>query len=601
MGGIILQQQVIVFGVILGSLFLFVSGRIRYDFVALIALLFLTLTGIVPPGKAFLGFGHPAVITVAAILVVSSALLKTGALDQLVKFLNKGGKSISVKIAALMVMTAVLSSFMNNVGALALIMPIAIKVGKHHKISASYLLMPVAFSSLLGGLITEIGTPPNLIISSFRTEAVSESFSFFDFAPVGIGLTITGIIFISFIGWHLIPKRKSDDVQTDFFEVDDYMSEVYIPEGNKNINLSIRELLSQLNLDINIVSIIRGKKIIIAPNANDRIEECDELVIRADHSDLSKLVEKSGFILKGSKIIYDESGKMLTDEEHAIVEIVLRDDSPAIGRNIIELDLRRRYSANLIAVSRKGISSYYRLKSHRFRPGDILLLQCSKSTLQDTISKLRGLPLAERGLDLASSNHSLKRNLTIILFLLSIIITTAGLVSVQISFVSCAVLMVLINVITTREFYEAIEWPIIIMLGALLPVGEALQTTGGADTIAGLMLRAMHVLNPSMMVVLLMIITILLTNMINNAAAAVLMAPIAISLSVQMGVSVDPLLMAVAIAASSAFMTPIGHQSCTLVMGPGGYRFGDYWRMGLPVSILVLLVGTPLLLYFWPL
>jgi di/tricarboxylate transporter len=601
MGGIILQQQLIVFGVILGSLFLFVNGSIRYDFVALIALLVLSLTGIVPASSAFLGFGHPAVITVAAILVVSSALLKTGALDQLVKFLNKGGRSISVKIAALMIMTAVLSSFMNNVGALALIMPIAIKVGKHHKISASYLLMPVAFASLLGGLVTEIGTPPNLIISTYRGNAGLESFSFFDFAPVGIGLTIVGIIFISFIGWHLIPKRKSDEAQTDFFEVDDYMSEVYIPEGNKNINQSIRELLFQLNLDINIVSIIRGKKTIIAPNASDQIEECDVLVIRADHAELSKLIEKSGFILKGSKVIYDESGKMLTDEEHAIVEIVLRDDSPAIGRNIIELDLRRRYSANLVAVSRKGISSYYRLKSHRFRPGDILLIQCSKATLQDTVSKLRGLPLAERGVDLSSNNHSLKRNLTIGLFLVSIIATTAGIVSVQISFVSCAIMMVLINVITPREFYEAIEWPIIIMLGALLPVGEALQTTGGADTIAGMMVRAMHILSPAMMVALLMVITMLLTNLINNAAAAVLMAPIAISLSIQMGVSVDPLLMAVAVSASSAFMTPIGHQSCTLVMGPGGYRFGDYWRMGLPVSILVLLVGTPLLLFFWPL
>jgi di/tricarboxylate transporter len=601
MGGIILQQQLIVFGVILGSLFLFVNGSIRYDFVALIALLVLALTGIVPASSAFLGFGHPAVITVAAILVVSSALLKTGALDQLVKFLNKGGRSISVKIAALMIMTAVLSSFMNNVGALALIMPIAIKVGKHHKISASYLLMPVAFASLLGGLVTEIGTPPNLIISTYRGNAGLESFSFFDFAPVGIGLTVVGIIFISFIGWHLIPKRKSDEAQTDFFEVDDYMSEVYIPEGNKNINQSIRELLFQLNLDINIVSIIRGKKTIIAPNASDRIEECDVLVIRADHAELSKLIEKSGFILKGSKVIYDESGKVLTDEEHAIVEIVLRDDSPAIGRNIIELDLRRRYSANLVAVSRKGISSYYRLKSHRFRPGDILLIQCSKATLQDTVSKLRGLPLAERGVDLSSNNHSLKRNLTIGLFLVSIIATTAGIVSVQISFVSCAILMVLINVITPREFYEAIEWPIIIMLGALLPVGEALQTTGGADTIAGMMVRALHILSPAMMVALLMVITMLLTNLINNAAAAVLMAPIAISLSIQMGVSVDPLLMAVAVSASSAFMTPIGHQSCTLVMGPGGYRFGDYWRMGLPVSILVLLVGTPLLLFFWPL
>lgn len=594
-------QQIIVFGVILSSLVLFIQGKIRYDFVGLGALLILTLTGIVSADKAFQGFGHPAVITVAAILVVTKALLKSGVLDQVVSILNKSGRGISVKIAALMIMTAVLSSFMNNVGALALVMPIAIEVGKHHKISPSYLLMPVAFASLLGGLITEIGTPPNLIISMYRSNTGLEPFEFFDFAPVGIGLTIAGIVFVSIVGWRLIPKRKSDDSQTDFFEISDYMSEVYIPEGNKYVNRTIMDLLIDISLDINILSIIRKGRIIVSPSAKEEIDSEDLFVVRADHSILAEFMEKTGFTLKGQKVILDKSGKVLNNKDFTMVEIVLRDDSPAIGKNVVDLDLRKKYGVNLVAISRKGVSTYQRLKYFIFKPGDVLLIQCPTEDLQDFLLQLKGLPLAEREITLGWTNNSYKKIITLSMFVISILMTTLGFVSVQISFSVCALLMVLINIISPKEFYDAIEWPIIIMLGSLLPVGEALQVTGGADTIAGVMIRAMSILSPALMVTLLMVTTIILTNLINNAAAAVLMAPIAVSLSLMMGVSSDPMLMAVAVSASSAFMTPIGHQSCTLIMGPGGYKFGDYWQMGLPVTLIVLLVGTPLILIFWPL
>ena len=594
-------QQAIVFSVIIGSLILFAQGSIRYDFVGLGALIVLVVTGIVPADEAFLGFGHPAVVTVAAILVVSSSLLKTGVLDQLVRILNRSGRGISIKIAALMIMTAVLSSFMNNVGALALVMPIAIQVGKYHRISPSYLLMPVAFASLLGGLITEIGTPPNLIISTYRGSIGAEPFLFFDFAPVGVGLTLVGIIFISTIGWRMIPKRKGDEGQSDFFRIDEYMSEVVIPKGSKYSNRTVEELLGDHNLDVNILSIIRGDRSIVPPAATELLEEMDHLVIRADHSGLADFVKKTGFQFKGSKHIYNDSGKVLKDSSLVMAEIVLKDDSPAIGRNVIDLNLRHRFGVNLVAVSRRGISSYNRLQSFLFKPADVLPIQCPGNSIQDVLSQIRALPLAERGLRVGKGNKKSLKAITLTLFLISIILTTLGILSVQISFAACALLMVLFHIITPREFYNAIEWPIIIMLGSLLPVGDALQSTGGAETIANLMVGAMDYLSPSLMVTVLMITTILLTNLINNAAAAVLMAPIAMNLAMKMGVSPDPMLMAVAVSASSAFMTPIGHQSNTLIMGPGGFRFGDYWRMGLPVTILVLLVGTPLILLFWPL
>lgn len=594
------MEQYIVFFVILGALVLFIQGKVRYDFVALIALLILALFGIVAPSKAFLGFGHPAIITVAAILVVSSALLKTGAVNQLVELLNKGGNRVSFKIAGLTMMTAVLSSFMNNVGALALVMPIAIKIGKEFKISASYLLMPVAFASLLGGLVTEIGTPPNLIISMYRAEVTGQPFRFFDFAPVGIGLTVIGVLFIAFIGWRFIPKRKNEATEEDLFKVEDYLVELFVPEDSKVIGSPLKDFMVVHKIDLNVLSIMRKTKKIVAPLGSERLQAQDLLVVKTDHNELAKLLEKTRLTLKGTKMTHDDSGKMLSSEDYTLVEVVLRDDSPLVGRTAIEVQLRNRYGVNLVAVSRKGHSSIHRLKTFRFNVGDILLLQARVSDIKDTFSALRCLPLAERGVELMPNNQLKNRVLAISLFAGAIALTTFGLLPVQVAFSVVAVLMVLLGILTTRDFYEAIEWPIIIMLGALLPVGEALESTGGAETIATAMMRASSVLSPTWMLVLLMATTMVLTNLINNAAAAVLMAPIAISLSAQLGVHVDPFLMAVAVSSSCAFLTPIGHQSNTLIMGPGGYRFGDYWPMGLPISLIVLAIGTPLILWFWP-
>lgn len=594
------MEQWIVFIVIGLSLFLFVQGKIRYDFVALIALLTLAVTGIVSPVEAFSGFGHPAIITVAAILVVSAALLKTGAVNQLVEILNKGGSNISMKIIGLTAMTAILSSFMNNVGALALVMPIAIKIGKEHKISVSYLLMPVAFASLLGGLITEIGTPPNLIISMYRADVTGTPFSFFDFAPVGIGLTVIGVLFVSFLGWRLIPKRKNNEEDDDLFKVEDYLAEIIVPVDSKMTGKPLKDFMIVHKLELNVLSIIRPFKKIIAPLGNEILQPEDVLVVKTDHNELAKVLEKTGLQLKGTKYTHDESGKLLNSEDFALVEVVLRDDSPLVGRTAIEIQLRNHYHVNLVAVSRKGTSSIHRLKAFRFSAGDILLIQARVSDIKDTYAHLRCLPLAERGVELIPNNQLKNRMISIGLFGLAIGATTLGLMTVQVAFSMTAVLLVLLGILTTREFYESIEWPIIIMLGALLPVGQALESTGGAETIASGMMVASKVLPPSFMMVLLMMTTMLLTNLINNAAAAVLMAPIAVSLSIQMGVHMDPMLMAVAVASSSAFLTPIGHQSNTLIMGPGGYRFGDYWKMGLPISLIVLIVSTPLILIFWP-
>ncbi len=594
-------QQIIVLSVILLALFLFIQAKIRYDIVAMIALLIVTLTGIVAPNDAFNGFSHPAVITVAAILVVSKGLMNVGAMDSITLYVNKLKGGIGIKLLSLMGITAFLSSFMNNVGALALIMPIAIKIGKENDISPSYLLMPVAYASLFGGLITEIGTPPNLIISMYRNQVVQSPFNFFDFAPVGIGVTVVGILFVALIGWRLIPNRKSKDQGDALFKVEDYLSELVIPEGNKMVGKSLKDFSLLNGVDVNVINIVRNGINIIAPHAREVIEKEDVLVVRIEPSDLSKLVEKSGIHLKGARTKPSQSDDKSKKTDFALLEMVLRDDSPLIGHTAISVQLRNTYNVNLVAISRQGVQVRGRLGQVRYRTGDILLLQVADENIQSVLSRLKGLPLAERGITINSLAMTKHKALAMSVFLGSILLTSFGFLSVQISFALAAVIMVLTKLISVKEIYDSIDWPVIVMLGAMLPLGEALQTTGAADSIANLLLLAKSTLSPTLMLGLLMFVTMLLTNLINNAAAAVLMAPIGISLATGLGVNVDPMLMAVALGSSCAFMTPIGHQSNTLIMGPGGYHFNDYWRMGLPVTVIVLIIGTPLIAWFWPL
>lgn len=595
-----MNAQIIVFIVIAVTLISFIYGKLRYDFIALLGLIVLVITGVVSPEDSFVGFSHPAVITVASVLVISSALIKTGVVDRLVLLINKGSDKIYVKIMSLMVITAVLSGFMNNVGALALIMPIGLTIAKDNKISPSKLLMPVAFASLLGGMTTGIGTPPNLIISTYRIQAGYEAFSFFSFAPVGVSLSILGILFTVFIGWKLIPKRDSSN-EKDIFKLEDYLFELVVTDSCKIAGMKLKDLYKSYKVDLNVLSIIRNNYKVISPGGNQKIFPGDILIVKALSTELQDIISKTCFELKGARKDKLDSKKLLKSDDVALVEVVLRDDSPLVGRTAFETQLRNRYNANLVAVSRKGISSIKRLKLFRFNRGDVLLLQVPKASIKDTYAKMRCLPLAERGVDIKIETSTKSQYISLGIFLLSILASTLGILPVQISFSFAAVLLVLLDIISIREFYEAIEWPTIVMIGSLFALGSALQSSGASDTIASGLMKMSTILTPPLMMVLIMIMTMVLTNLISSTATTILMGPIALSVASSMGVSPDPLLMAVGVAASSAFLTPIAHQSNMLVMGPGGYKFTDYWHLGLPLSIISIVIGGPLILYVWPL
>lgn len=586
-------QQIIVFAVLATALALFIWGRWRYDVVALLALLAVTVTGIIPGEQAFAGFGHPAVITVAAVLVVSRGLRNSGVVDLLARPLLRVGDNPSVQVGALTSLVATLSAFMNNVGALALLLPVAIRMARKNGRSPSLLLMPLAFGSLLGGLITLIGTPPNIIIATFRAETGAEPFRMFDFAPVGLGVAVAGILFVALIGWRLVPQRKGASSREELFEIGDYVTEVIVPADSKLVGKRLREVGTVSDAEVVVIALLRGERRLNSPSSFEVMRADDVLVVEADSEDLRELVDAAGLTLSGSRKLGEDAL-----ESGSLMEAVVMADSPIIGQTARSLNLRWRYGVNLLGVARMGSRIHRRLRDIRFQTGDVLLLQGPTETFNATLSTLGCLPLAGRGLSLGQPRRV---GLGLGIFGTALLLAAVGLLPIQVTFIGAAVAMVLARIISLREAYESIDWSIIVLLGAMIPVGQALEASGGAASIASATLAISGQMPAVVSLLIILIATMFLSDLVNNAAAAVLMAPIAISVAVGLGASPDPFLMCVAIGASCAFLTPIGHQSNTLVMGPGGYRFGDYWRMGLLLEVVIVVVSIPLIMIFWPL
>ena len=584
----------IIFGTLGLTLALFIMGRWRYDLVSMMALLVVVLTGLVPVERAFSGFGNPAVITVVAVLVLSRGLQNSGGIEWIGQKLSgvKGG--LMIQLAVLTGLITVLSAFMNNVGALALLLPVVVELGRKKNIPASYLLMPLAFASHFGGMITLIGTPPNIIISSYRQQVLGEPFGMFDFTPVGLGVAFAGVLFLVLVGWRLIPERRGKTAATNLFEIENYVTEVQIPEDSSLVGKPLKQIADFSKAETVIIGLVRGRERRMEPSARTILRANDILILSADTENIKKLVENSGLELVGSKEISKDD---LESDDVSLIEAVISRSSSMPGGTARSLNLRANYGVNLLAISRQGQVLRNRLDSIRFRSGDVLLLQSHTERLKETVEQLGCLPLAGRGLRIGSSRQMLTM---LAIFLGAILVTAFGLLPVQISFAAAVVLIILSGIVTLGEAYASIEWPIVILLGAMIPVGEALETTGGAQLIAGSLVQVSRYLPVAATLAIVLIVTMFLSDLVNNAAAAVLMTPIGINIAQGMGVSVDSFLVAIIIGVSCAFLTPIGHQSNTLVMGPGGYKFGDYWRMGLLLEVVVVIVAVPLILFFFP-
>ena len=588
-------DQGFVFAVLAGALVLFAWGRWRYDVVAMIALLAVVLGGAVPVENAFSGFAHPAVITVAAVLVISRALQNGGVVDLIIRLLSPLHGRPGPQIAAQTTLTAALSGLMNNVGALAMLIPVATRNAWRDGYSPARSLMPLAFGSLLGGLVTLIGTPPNIIIATFREEAIGARFGMFDFAPVGGAVAIAGLAFVVLVGWRLIPKERLETASGGRgFDIGAYLLEAVVPEKSDAVGRTIDELESE-NVDARVLGIIRNERKSLIPSAGERVQPGDILILQGETEALEKVMHKSKLVLRED---HETSEQDIKSDDVDIIEVIVKPRSPVAGRSPKELRLRTLYRVSLLGVARHGKRPDVRLRDVRFQPGDVLLLQGARKDLDNVCSELECVALAERELGFARPQRLV---ISVLTFGTAIAAIMTGLIPIHIAFVLAVVVLVLLNATRLDEVYASIDWPIIVLLGAMLPVGEALDTTGGTTLVANSILTLSHGLSPAWVLTLLLVATMMLSDVINNNVTVVLMAPIGLTLAERLAVNPDAFLMAVAIGASCAFLTPIGHQSNALVLAPGGYRFGDYWRMGLPLEIIITLVAVPLLLRVWPL
>ncbi|EHK62418.1 SLC13 family permease [Halomonas sp. GFAJ-1] len=563
-----------------------------------------------------MGFGHPAVITVAAVLVLSRGFERSGVVDIIANQVLKVGERLLLQLLVLVGTVVVLSGVMNNVGALALLLPVAMRLAREHNTSPSLLLMPLAFGSLLGGLTTLIGTPPNIIIATYRGSVTGESFGMFSFSPVGIAVALVGLVFIVVVGWRLTPKRSGQASTEEMFDTANYLVELNVTEASKANGLTLQQLRDELEETIPVLAVVRDDDRRAGYNFHGVLKEGDILLLEAGPDELKLLEDKVGLSAIAEPEDADDGHENAESADDSpqdkdadqrqpvnteglqLIEAVVRNDSIMVNRSVRQLRLNQQFGLHLVAVARDGGRLKQRLRDIRFQTGDVLLLQGSENEMSESLSTLGCLPLANRELHLGQPR---KLAMSIGIFALAIMAMMFDLLPAAVAMSTAALISLLIGVLPLREGYQAIDGPVIVLLAAMLPVGEALETSGGAEIIADALLRFGVEWPIIVSLVGLFIISMLLSNVVNNAAAALLMAPIAASLASGFDVSMDPFLMVVAVSASCAFLTPIGHQSNTLVLGPGGYRFGDYWKLGLPLSLVVLAVAIPMILWVWPL
>jgi len=588
-------QQALAFGLMGMTITAFIWGRWRYDVIAVLALLAGVTLNIVPAKAAFDGFKNDITVIIACALVVSAAFAKSGVVELALRPLLPHLKSTASQVMLFAGAVTVLSMVTKNVGALAIMMPIALSVAKRTGTPPSRLLMPMSFGALLGGTVTLVGTSPNIIVSQVREEILGRPFEMYDYAPVGLGVTAVGLAFLAF-GYRLLPKsRPTPEAMDAALAANPYVTEVEVPGHWDPGRTTVGKLRRLANEDVTVMALLREGERHPAPHANMRVRPGDVLLLEGDHQALDDLIARLKLRLTRSNrpIAMEEP-----TEEVRIIEAVVGPDSMMVGRSARQEDLHGVHGVNLLAVSRSGYRIASALRTLRLRAGDVVVLQGAERALPGVLKTLGLLPLAERAVRLGGMRHALAPALILGAAMVLVALKVAP---VAIAFFAAAALMVAVGAIRMREAYAALDGPLLVLIACLIPVSDAIRATGGADLIAHGLADMFRGQPPILALGAVMAVAMAATPFLNNAATVLIVAPIGASLAKLLGLQPDPFLMAVAMGAACDFLTPIGHQCNTLVMAPGGYRFADYPRLGAPLTIIVLVVGTPLIALVWPL
>ncbi len=589
-------EQILISAIIVGTLIAFVRGKWRYDVIAIVALFLATVTGLIPLDDVFLGFVHPVVILVVSMLIISGALVASGVIDFISKYMRLIGNHFVVQLTVLMLLTVVLSAFINSMGALAFIIPIAIRMAKKSGVSLSLYLLPLAFGSHLGGGATLIGSVSNIIISGFRAQEMDTAFGFFDFAPVAVPIAVVSIIFIVLVGWRLIPRRE--DVFSQRACLERYIIELKVMPESPLIGKDIHHFHEFAGDDFTVLALVREKRYFASPNLNTKLAEGDVLVLEGEKDVIETTITTAKLDL-----VYKKSFK--EDEKHTkdleVCEVVVPDSSFLINETAKGLSFHHRFGINLLGIHRtnrpKKKNKKIRLRNIAIRPGDVLIVQGGKDALDQFVQSFGLLPLKEKDF-----NFDGKKETALLaggLFVLAIIASSFNAVPSHIAFFAAAVTMVALGIISPKKLHMSVDFSMIVLIAVMVKLGSVFYETGAADSLAGALFMIDNV-SPEIALGILLLVSIFLSDMLSNVTVAVLLAPVALSFSAHLGVSADPFLMAVAIGSGSSYLTPIGHQSNIFVMGIGGYRFKDYWRLGLPLEIITFVLGMITITHFWP-
>ncbi|NSX32156.1 SLC13 family permease [Brevundimonas vesicularis] len=588
-------QQGLAFGLVGLTIGAFIWGRFRYDLVAVVALVAGLVIGIIPAEAAFDGFKNDVTVIIACALIVSAAFARSGIIELAMRRVMPLLKTERSQVPVLTVAVTLLSMATKNVGALAIMMPVALQVARQTKSSPSRLLMPMAFGAMAGGMVTLVGTAPNIIVAEVRQSIVGEPFAMFDYAPVGLALTLIALAFLAF-GYRLLPRdRQGATSMSAALAANAYATEVRAPEGWAPGSMTVSALAALGDDEVKIMALIRSGKRRLSPRGNVVVKAGDALLIEGEQQALEGFVSRAQMNL----IRDDRPVPIATaSEEIAIVEAVIGRNSPLQGQSVRSSDLYGQHGINLLGVSRSGFQLTQHLRTAKLAPGDIILLQGAEQALPVALRALDLLPLAERQVQLGSVR---RRFMPAVVLACAMTLVGLGLVPVAVAFFGAAVVIVALGGLKMREAYAALDGPLLVLIAALIPVSDAIQSTGGSDLIAGLLRHVFTGLPGVVAITGVMLASMAVTPFLNNAATVLIVAPIGATLAKQLGYNPDPFLMAVAVGAACDFLTPIGHQCNTLVMGPGGYKFSDYPRLGAPLSALVLVTGPSLILLFWPL
>ncbi|MGB3502115.1 MAG: SLC13 family permease [Mesorhizobium sp.] len=586
------MHQWLAVAVIVAMMAAFIWGRFRYDLVAATALLAAVAVGTVPYGEAFTGFSDDIVIIVGSALLVSAAVARTGIMEMAVQRFAPNLTSVQGQLILLVGVVAVLSAFVKNIGALAIMMPIAFQFARRSGVSPSVFLMPMAFGSLLGGLMTLVGTSPNIIVSRMREQITGEAFSMFDFTPVAAALTLAGIVFLAFFYW-LLPQRTRESASLhDAIDIKNYASEVLITSDSSVVGKSVSDLLRPAEGSATVTSLIRAEKR-VAPLPDAKLKEGDVVILEGDPEALDRITTRGKLKLSGDRQLRVDKA----NAEIGAIEAVITESSFLVGLSAQQLALHERFNVNLLGVSRRGERISERIGQVKLRVGDVVVLQGNRNVLPEVLREIGCLPLAERPIALGSVRRGL---VPVVILGVAMLATALAIVPVAFAFFAAAVAMVLVRAVPLRDVYGSIDGPILVMLAALIPVSDSLRSSGVTDIISSELAAFATTLPAWGSLTLIMVTAMAVTPFLNNAATVLVMAPIAAGFAAGLGYRPDAFLMAVAIGAGCDFLTPIGHQCNTLVMGPGGYRFSDYPRLGMPLSLLVIVMAVPLLLIVWP-